>query len=228
MAYLIGFWLGDGRNAGKEKKVRFKLADMRQLDLVNHLLARLLDRAPKPVRMDGPFCVADYDTPVLYDYLAQPLAKLKPCIFAFRADFLRGFFDAEGYASIGADASKRRVNGVVGVASSDLEYLKLVRGLLTQLGVSTTIRITNRKGEPMTIRGLAWIRRRDVRHVLITSDQSIRRFFDVVGFGNPVKQEKLGDLVFLQELPPEERFDWFVKHYRKEGFGTRLILPHKN
>ena len=217
LAYLIGFWLGDGRSAGNQKKVRFKLADMKQLDYVNRLLARLLDREPKPLLMDGPFYVVDYDTSVLYDYLAQPLSKLKPCILAFKADFLRGFFDAEGYVSIGANISKRRLHEVVGAANSDGEYLRLVRGLLGQLEIPTSMCVTNRKGEPMTIRGRTWVRKHDVRHVSITRDQLIRRFFDAVGFRNPAKQEKLEDLAFLQKLPSEERFNWFVNHYEKRG-----------
>jgi hypothetical protein len=45
----------------------------------------------------------------------------------------------------------------------------------------------------------------------------IKLFFDLVGFKNPTKQEKLEDLVSLQKLPPEEKFDLFVTHYEKRG-----------
>jgi hypothetical protein len=159
LAYLIGFWLGDGRSAGNQKKVRFKLADVKQLDYVNRILARLLDRQPKPPLRDGPFHVVDYDTSVLYDHVTQPLSKLKPCIVSFKADFLRGFFDAEGYVSIGANFSKRRLSDVVGVANCGVGYLRLVRGLLAQLEIPTSMHITNKKGESMTIRGRTWVRR---------------------------------------------------------------------
>ncbi len=217
MAYLIGFWLGDGRNAGREKKVRFKLADRKQLGLVNRMLARLLDREPKPILMDGPFYVVDYDTSVLYDYLSQPLAKLKPCISAFKVDFLRGFFDAEGYVSIGVDVSAKRVAEAIGAANSNIEYIRLVRRLLAEMDIDTTTRVTNRKGEPMTIRGRTWIRKRDVHHVLIARNKSRRRFIEVVGFRNPAKQEKLGDLAYMHRLTPRERYSWFVNHYKKNG-----------
>lgn len=218
LAYLIGFWLGDGRNAGKEGKVRFKLADRWQLEHMNRLVARLLGREPKLVRMDGPFYTVDYDAVVLHDYLAQSLERLSSCIRPFMGDFLMGFFDAEGYVSCNVDISRQRLgNIVVGVANTDLAYLRLVRSLLFILGIKTSVRVTNKKGGSMTIRGITWVRKHDVNHLVIGEQKSVRKFFAVVGFTNPTKKEKLRDLVSLMELPPEQRFNWFVKHYERKG-----------
>jgi intein-encoded DNA endonuclease-like protein len=217
LAYLIGFWIGDGRSAGKQKKVRFKLADREQLEHVNRLVARLLVRDPKRITTDASFYVVDYDSSVLYDYLAQPISALMPCVRAFRGDFLRGFFDAEGYVSIHADPVTRRLSAVVGVANTNPRYLRLVRDLLMKMGIEAGMRITNRKGGLMTIRGRTWVRRNDVCHVVIRRYQSIRQFFSLVGFNNAAKQTRLKDLIFLLGLVPDERFDWFVNHYRRMG-----------
>ena len=37
LAYLAGFYLGDGKDAGEERKVRFELADREQLEYVGGL-----------------------------------------------------------------------------------------------------------------------------------------------------------------------------------------------
>ena len=62
LAYLVGFYLGDGRSAGNEHKVRFKLADKSQLEHVSRLVAKLLNREPKEIKMDASFYVVEYDS----------------------------------------------------------------------------------------------------------------------------------------------------------------------
>lgn len=87
LAYLVGFYFGDGRRAGKENKVRFKLADLVQIEYVNELVARILRRAPKPVQMEESFYVVDYDSVVLSQYLESPLECLMGCIVRFNEIF---------------------------------------------------------------------------------------------------------------------------------------------
>lgn len=218
LAYLVGFWLGDGRNAGREKKVRFKLADEWQINYVSRLVARLLDREAKAIVNERPFYVVDYDTSILYDYLSQPVEKLIGCIQPFKADFLRGFFDAEGYVSCSVDTVRRRLGPpVIGAANTNIRYLRLVRKLLAAFIIKTSIRTTNKKGGMMTIRGRTWVRRRDVHHVVISERESGERFYKHVRFKNRLKQQKLDDLVSLLPLSPRERYDWFVIHYIKRG-----------
>lgn len=218
LAYLIGFWLGDGSNAGKEKKVRFKLADASQLDHVNRLLGRMLDRPPKRATEDGTFHVVDYDSAVLYDYLSQPLKSLMPCVEAFPSDFLRGFFDAEGYISCAVNTVRGRLGlPRVGAANTNLEYLHLARKLLSGMAIKSSIRITNKVGQPMTIRGKTWFRKHDVFHLVIRKRESVRRYFALVVFRNRKKREKLKDLVAIMGLTPDRRFDWFVEHYERTG-----------
>lgn len=100
LAHLIGAYLGDGRTAGEQdKKVRFKVADLEFARLLNDLVAEVLLTEPKRVAVGRGFYCVDYDTAVLYDYLQQPLSCLIPVAESFPGMSLRGFFDAEGYAT---------------------------------------------------------------------------------------------------------------------------------
>jgi len=216
LAYLIGFWLGDGRDAVGEKKVRFQLADKQQLDYVNIVTAKLLDREPKPIRMEGQFYAVDYDTALMYDYLAQPLEELLPCIKAYPSQFLRGFFDAEGYITF-HPATGASLVIELGVANTNLDYLDLVQNLLDSLGMTVRRRVTNKKGGIMTIRGRSFVRKHDVWHLCIRRLEDIPRFSRKVGFANARKAGKLRDAVGMLRLSPHDRCAWFLDHYAKRG-----------
>lgn len=216
LAYLLGFWLGDGRASGKEKKVQFELADKEQLEFVNRVTAQLPGRQPKAIQNHSPFYIVVYDTSLLYDYLNQPLMAHEELIQKFKADFIRGFFDAEGYVG----CSPQRTGSVVvylGAANTDIEYLGVIERLLNSLGIDCGRRITNKKGGIMTIRGRSYIRRKDVWHVFIKRKKGIQRFSQMVGFWNERKASRLSDVVRLLDLPPAERYRWFVANYAKRG-----------
>jgi len=219
LAYLVGFYLGDGRSAGSEKKVRFKLADRLQLEYVNTIVAGILKRAPKPIRLEGPFYAVDYDSVALSDYLERPLCELMIEVDGYGNDFLQGFYDAEGYVSGLVDRSTRRVNGIsIGLANTRLEYLLTVSGLISGYGLHGRVKRTHRAGEAMTIRGRTWVRRNAVYHLVLQGVSYARVFQNKVGFRNPGKTRKLADLITVMEMAPEERYAWFTTHYRKEGW----------
>ena len=218
LAYVSGFYVGDGQSAGHEPKVRFNLADKDQLEYVNGLVARILGREPKPWKFDGQFYSVDYDSVALSGFLNWRISRMIGYLKGFERDFLQGFFDAEGYVTCNVNQESKRLNGVhVGVANTNREYLRAVRRLLGFKGLRCHFRMTNRQGQSMTIRGKTWVRRHDVFHVTITSSDMVQCFGDLVGFRNTTKAEKLSDLLFVLELKPVERYDWFVSHYRKEG-----------
>ncbi len=50
LAYLIGFYLGDGSRARGQKNVRFKLVDSEQTHFLNRLVARVLSTKPRRIR----------------------------------------------------------------------------------------------------------------------------------------------------------------------------------
>jgi intein-encoded DNA endonuclease-like protein len=218
LAYLAGFYLGDGRGAGHEHKVRFNLADKAQLELVNGLTAGILGMSPKPCNFDGMFYAVDYDSVRLSDFLNQPLADLIEYLKGFERDFLQGFFDAEGYASCRVDLEGMAIRGLmVGVANTNLDYLNLVRDLLAKLGIASSMHRTNRAGQVMTLRGKSWIRRHDVYHVMVTREPQIRLFKRKVGFRNPMKADKIESLVRMIPMTPRDRFAWFTELYARRG-----------
>jgi len=218
LAYLAGFYLGDGKDAGEEHKVRFELAEREQLVYVGGLVAKILGREPKPLGREGTFFTVQYDSVILSDFLNQDVETLVEYLQMFAKDFLRGFFDAEGYVSAVIDFRTSTLETIlVGVANTNKEYLSTVVRILSQLGIETKVRPTNRRGEVMTIRGQSWIRKRDVCHCVVLGWVQVRNFSNLVGFHNEVKAEKLKDLIEIGNKSPHARFDWFMAHYEKKG-----------
>jgi hypothetical protein len=218
LAYVAGFYLGDGRGAGHENKVRFNLGGRFQLELVSRLVARILGMSPKPCSFDGMFYAVDYDSVMLSNFLNQPLVDLVKYLKGFEPDFLQGFFDAEGYASCRVDLEAKVIRGLmVGVANTNLDYLNWVRILLARLGIASSIHRTNRAGQVMTLRGRSWTRRYDVYHVLVTGEPQIRLFNKKVGFRNPSKADKLESLIRMMPMTTSDRFDWFTARYTRTG-----------
>jgi intein-encoded DNA endonuclease-like protein len=134
LAYLIGFYIGDGRGFGEEKNVRFKLADRDQAEFLSMLLAKILRTTPKPAFMEEGFYCTVYSAAILYDFLRRPLTELDKWIRPCKSDFLRGFFDAEGYVSPYIDRRKEILTKIrIGPANTDLIILSCVRNLLLEL-----------------------------------------------------------------------------------------------
>ncbi len=218
LAYVAGFYLGNGRKGNREHKVGFMLADEAQAQHINTLIARILERPPKPIGRQGTFYVVDYDSVALSDFLNSGIESLLAHFKNWERHFLRGFFDAEGYASCGVDVGRHKITEfIIGAANSRMDYLLKFRELLESLGFHPRLRCTNRAGGAMMIRGRAWIRRHDVYHILLTRSSEIGRFKQEIGFENPTKSQKLKDLLLMVPLPPKKRYVWFRAHYAKKG-----------
>ncbi len=218
LAYVAGFYLGDGKDAGEEHKVRFELADRIQLEYVGRLVAGLLGRDPKPLGRDGTFYTVQYDSVILSNFLNQDVDRLVQYLNAFIPDLLCGFFDAEGYVSWSVDVAGLIVKGfIVGAANTNPDYLGRVKILLAGLGIRAAIRATNKAGSRMTIRGRTWIRKHDVFHVVITSVGDIKAFGSRVGFRNSSKATRMKDVVRMTGMTPADRYVWFQARYEKVG-----------
>ncbi len=177
LAYVAGFYIGDGKGAGTEHKIRFELADEEQLEIVSRKVARILGREPKPFTRDGSFHVVGYDSVVLSDYLNQSFSQLVGQLHEYAKDFIQGFADAEGYVSPRLRLERQELSSVVvGIVNTRIEYLRAIKELLSSLGIGGTICRTSRKGGLMTIRGKTFIRKHDVYHLLIQGYDNVRRF----------------------------------------------------
>jgi intein-encoded DNA endonuclease-like protein len=218
LAYVAGFYLGDGKGAGNEHKVRFELADSEQIEYVGGLLAKILRRTPKQPSRDGTFFIVDYDSVALSNFLDQSVEKLVDHLKGFKRDFLRGFFDAEGYASCSVDTVRMKVSKFcVGAVNTRDEYLKPVKLMLEQIGLHPHLRRTNKAGQSMTIRRKTWIRKHDVYHVVMTIMPEIKKFQKIVNFRIPAKHQKLADMIRMFKMRPDERYVWFQARYARKG-----------
>lgn len=220
LAYLIGFYLGDGRSAGVEKHVRFSLADLQQARLINEVMARILRTTTKDLILEHGYFSVRFTNAILYDFLHQPLQALRNWIDPYKTDFLRGLYDAEGYVSPGINSVTMKLNSVsVGVANTDLALLELARELLTGIGIKGFMRRTNRAGGVMVIHGKSYTRKKDVFHYVITGTEQASRFAKMIGFGSIVKNLKLVDLVtiFQQQRKAGARYVRFTSTYTKIG-----------
>jgi len=218
LAYLVGAYLGDGRTAGpKDKKVRFKVADLAFANLLNELVAKSLDARIKPLtNEDGYHCIS-YDAALLYDFLQRPAVELEEIGDSFPAAFLRGMFDAEGYASPRLYHAKAQFTGItVGLANSNIQYLSIAQRLLLALGVRSSFTTTHLRGELMTIRGRTYLRKSEVYHLVIVRMSDVERFHRSVDFAIPDKHEKLQDMVrIVTTMDRCNAYDWFVSHYER-------------
>ncbi len=217
LAYLVGFWLGDGRSSGREKQVRFKLGDKDQVDKVGKIVARVLRCPPNPIFEEEGFYCVRYSNAILYDFLQGPLDRLSSCIGPYKSDFLRGIFDAEGYVSCRVDTERKKLYGImVGVVNTNEDYLALIESMLTEDGITCTERITNRTGSEMKIRGRTYVRKQNVRHLVIRGE-SVLLYAQKIGFTVSAKAEKLADLLRIWHLPPSVRYAWFTTSYLRVG-----------
>ena len=225
LAYLVGAYLGDGRTAGpKDKKVRFNVADSSFAGILNELVAKIIGARPKPIALEGGFYSVSYDCAALYDFLQQPLTGQTTVIDSCPTSFLRGFFDAEGYTSPRLDRAAMEFKGItIGAVNTNQGYLDKAQEILTALGIRSRFTTTHRAGEPMVIRGKTFVRKNDVRHLLITRARDVQEFNARVGFSIPRKKERLEDMArTLESMNRWDGYAWFVAHYQlRDGRWTR-------
>lgn len=186
--------------------------------MLNELIAKVLRTYPKPVKLIDGYHSVDYDAAALYDFLQQQLQDLLPVVESSANMFLRGFFDAEGYATQSTSHDSKTPGSVrVGAANCVLDYLRLVQQLLLTLGIPSTLRRTNKAGQQMTVRGKTYSRRREVYHVEIVPLRQVITFRNQIDFV-PQKKQKLQDLTNITTtLDPRGRYEWFTAHYERHG-----------
>ena len=112
---------------------------------------------------------------------------------AYPSDFLRGFFDAEGHADIGA---KSKLSIAVGAYNCDrllLEFVK--RALSTNFGIYATIHLRRLAGTLKVIRNEPFFTKRASYSIYIQRLGDIVRFSRRIGFSIRRKQEKLNEAI---------------------------------
>ncbi|ADT83871.1 homing endonuclease-like protein [Thermococcus barophilus MP] len=155
----------------------------------------------------------------LFMFLNKSIDKLIETAGNYPADFLRGFFDSEGYPIIEA---KNRFRVMVGVANSNLETIGAVKDMLAQLGISSTIRRSNLIGQEVVIRGIKYTSNVDMYTLTVSRKADVKRFAELVGFSSSTKMKKLQFAIQLMDLPDDKAISKWHRLYYKTPRGYKL------
>ncbi len=225
LAYLSGFYYGDGRSSGNVKNVRFKLADEEHSSYLSGVIAKILQTSRKPVLREAGYYTVTYPNSTLYDFLQLPLERLLDSSKGNVEGFLSGLFDAEGY--VGFICGGAGFTGAyVGMANTDTTLIENVRDLLYDRGMAFQFHQTNRKGSLMVVRGKTYVRRHAVYHLTTRTLGSLEKFERIIGFRIPAKHQRLVDSIYLLNINDEgERTLEFDKRYERIG---RRWVPKAN
>jgi intein/homing endonuclease len=106
-----------------------------------------------------------------------------------KANFVKGFADAEGSVTIFNDWNKNiqkyRKNYKVAIYNSDKELIQGVQNILSSLGIKSSIY----KRLPKNTFG------KKPKYELVISHKSVKRFSEIIGFEYPEKNEKLNKII---------------------------------
>ncbi len=222
LSYIIGANKGDGCILAKSAMVKLEVTDMDFAETFNSRMAELFSR-DKPNRIlvrtfekpRLPLLVVKYRSRKLVNLLQEPVEKLTKLASAFPREFLRGFFDAEGFVEVTAhDTFDVRV----GAENSSRILLSSARYMLNAFGIHPILRRKRESGTPKTIRGELFLTRRASFLLLICRQSDIRRFEERIGFSISRKQKKLEDALETLEIKDKScRSTAWKQIYTKDG-----------
>jgi intein-encoded DNA endonuclease-like protein len=156
LSYVIGAVLGDGYTTEDQGNgiVGFTNKDRYLLEHFLTCLSRIFNtqnagRITRGTRY-GVF-KATIGSRLLALFFQRPLVEIAPFIEEHPAPFVRGFFDAEGHATI--TVSRGRLSARVGASNTDVGILQYISALLrNKFGISSCITV-GRRPLPTVIRG---------------------------------------------------------------------------
>ena len=204
--YLMGLLVGDG-TIKRDKAVLSSWSDSRGPAEVRNLALEYAGRLKHRADFSGWHKVAGREEYRLSTAAIMELAmefgmapgnkelneRIEKTSSEFHKGFLRGIFDADG--SVQGSQEK----GVsVRLAQSNLNTLQTVQRMLLRLGIFSRIYTDRRpSGEVMLPDGKGGSRLYQIKpqHELVISNENIRRFAEIIGFGDVEKQEKLERLL---------------------------------
>jgi intein-encoded DNA endonuclease-like protein len=120
----------------------------------------------------------------LYALLSQSIDNLRPYIEAYPADFLRGFFDAEGSAWVRHDGE-----AVVKYSNTKKNFINCVRELLINMKIFPAPKLVSE--QHVYVNGERRKRPKTLYSLLIYRKDSIRRFMSLIGSSIPRKRLKI-------------------------------------
>ncbi|KXB05076.1 hypothetical protein AKJ35_01365 [candidate division MSBL1 archaeon SCGC-AAA833F18] len=192
LSYFTGVFTGDGTITSGSwpttKVITLATVDKDFAEMFNRAAVTILGHS-KPYRMHyyaQKYWVKIHST-LLADFLQEPFSKIKRYVEEHPAEFVRGFFDAEG--SIGVTLTKDRLEPMLNVVNTNPDYIHSIEDLLKKQ-FNIKLRTSRRElGE----------NRRAFYTLYTYRYKLINRFDSKIGFGILRKREKLNDVLKLLE-----------------------------
>jgi len=218
LAYVIGAVLGDGYTTRDRGRAIVGFTN-KDVDLLKHFQCALSEAlgAPSVGRITsgtrfGTMKVTVGCT-ILALLLERPLAELVSFIDAYPADFIRGFFDAEGTAVVFVSESRLQV--AVTVSNSNREILQYISCLLEKkFGSFSTLRIARNPGT-YVIRGQPVIFKRPVFRLSILRIRDVEQYAKLINFASIPKRQRLEEGIA------------HLRQYGRQGAATHWLIGHR-
>jgi len=226
LSYVIGAVLGDGSLIPKSNIVKLEVADREFADQFNEAMSSLFGRAQNRVsirRFESerlPLYVVRYSSRQLLNLLQRPLSELNDYVSPYPTQFLRGFFDAEGYVSVSA---QKCFSLRVGAENSSHELLLLVSSILSRnLGIRHSLRLRRKAGFKKRIRGEKFESQKTSGLVEIRNLEEISKFRELVGFSIHRKMDRLSDALLFREMGSKKACKtWKLNYVKQRGEWIR-------
>lgn len=222
LSYVIGIVLGDGYTTVDKGRIIVGLTnkDKHLLRVFLRSVAKIL-KTPSAGRIvkgtQHGTLKATLGSTLLGLFLRKPLSELTPFIEQYPAEFVSGFFDAEGCAAVGAGGKSLSVN--LRASNTNVTILQLIRGLLNEkFGITSSIHVGRKPQGISLVHGEKVHFKRTVFALRISRRRDVVEFARKIGFASIRKQRKLEDgLRILQHYGPKEGRDEWTRLYSKVG-----------
>jgi len=142
-------------------------------------------------------------------------------------EFLKGFYDAEGYATISdknwgwirKDGTKCfKYSRVIGLVNTNLELLKKIKEFYAKNEVIVSIyKMSSKIGDLRKIKGRGFVVKNDCWTLNIQNRKGFEWFYKNIGFRIGRKQEKVIEILksFSEEKWPEKDIEFLINIYGK-------------
>lgn len=223
LSYIVGANKGDGC-ALDSGCVKLEVTDRDFAETFNSSMCELFSREyPNKVLVRRfkverlPLFIVRYSSEQLVTLLRRPQKQIFEIAAVFPAEFLRGFFDAEGHVDVSFAVNPRLS---IGAENSDRLLLLRIKWLLNaDFGISSRIYQKRKAGSIKVIRGKTFTMKRTSYSLTIGKFDEMKTFADRVGFSIHRKAQKLKDAlsIFESTSARDRRAMWERYYLKKRG-----------
>lgn len=193
LSYILGAYFGDvtiGIGQKYKYRIRLKVVDREFTEAFAKALKEIGANPRIYEESDGRRnrFVTEATSKGLYQFLNKPDEELFEVAKEYPIEFLRGFFDSEGSFNF----STTQGRGFLSASNYNKKVLEFSQKSLENLGISSKIVLTKRKGTKVKIWGKEYQYSSDLYEIRIYRKDSLSRFYKMIGFTIRRKQQLLG------------------------------------